>query len=164
MNCIFNHCDRIKLKESDSRNQTVSSNARFLHNVPSKKSVYDTALNCVGIPFQLGHGGLDIDTDSFLHTRNTTERTKTKNQFYGRTFSNAYFGSGSIYPFTNEFEKKTNIYSPKSKSTMEYRSPIPNLFYYHYDNVQKISPLITGIHQYADTRNELRKTTNRNTL
>jgi hypothetical protein len=150
MDCMFNKSDRKKDAELDT-------GMYFLHSFPAKSDVYNTALGCVGMGFQLGHGGLDIDTDSFMHTRNTTERTKTKVQLNARTFSNAYFGSGGIYPSTREFETNTNILSNKNKSSIEHRSPIHNVFYYHYNNVQRVNPMVTGIHFNVDTRMELRK-------
>lgn len=154
MDCIFNRSDRIKVAESDV-------GTKFVYSLPTKDSVYSTALNCIGISFNLGHGGFD----NLMHTetRNSTERTKTRNQFNGRTFSNAYFGSGDMYPYTKEFESKTNIVSTKSrgKSDIEYRSPIPNQFYYHFENVQRVNPLISGIDMNIDTRMQQRKTLNK---
>ncbi len=154
MHCPFNHVDRIPDVPKDAGDS-------FVYKVPLKKNVYDTALGCVGVPFKLGHNGVDIDTDSFFTTRNTMERTREKNHLNVRTFSGAYFGSGNIYTYTDAYESRVNVSDRKSKSSVDYKSPIPNQFYYHFENVQKVNPLINGIHLNADTRMQLRKTINK---
>lgn len=158
MSCIFNYSQTRKVK---CLKQTEKEKKLDTYALPSRDQVMTTALGCAGIPFQLGHwSGMDgagIDTDSYQ--RNVTIKD-VREQLFAQSFSNAYFGSGPVVPFSDEFNKSTHILTNRKRQTQigpEDKSVIPYQFFYHFDNPQKINPMRTGLETNQDTRMELRR-------
>jgi hypothetical protein len=165
MSCIFHHHQTRKVK---CLKETEKEKKLEIYPLPSKSSVMNTALGCVGVPFQLGHHsgvyGEDIDADSISRINKVWNREKEKNQLFGQTFSNAFFGTGPYFPDSEIFNQSTNIFSDKKKiykneclSCIVEKSHIPHKFYYHFSNPQRINKMRIGFDIGQDTRMELRK-------
>lgn len=166
MSCLF----FLSNKAGPDCNRLYDQGYDFVNKYPSKKQVYQTALDCPGLSFGLGQQAGDINFDSFLRLNKDWQRDKGKNNISAKQYTDLVFERNQIYDskfklterdiFHDHLEKsrnKLNIYEKKEKSKSESNSKIPYNFYYHFENPQKNSPFLSGFNIQQDTRMDLRR-------
>jgi hypothetical protein len=172
MTCPFHHSNRIG--PDCSRGTDQGANFVVKHPLPSQ--VFDTALDCIGVPFSLGFSPEVIPKDCASTKNGSWVREKDRNQLDTASFFNNFQARQHIHPLYRDEVKNNNPPNPvhltslmdrkdtvlhftekkKSKLQSTTVSPIALKFFYHFERPQRVNQLLDGIDIHMDTRTEVR--------
>lgn len=146
-------------KKSCTNEHTTFSLVENQYTPLDEVNVQNTAMNCQGIPYMIGHwsgiNGDNIQYDSWFRTNDNIVRTKHRNQLKTRSTVGKFCARGIAEPVQESIIMKGHHHNKKYKYFVEDKSYVPYTFYYHYHNPQMVSPFNNPSGQ--DTRMELRR-------